>query len=72
MATYYITDSPDVDWTRVNWDNLTPYKHRHQSSDGHPVAQAEFDRRCEAGLPSVLWSFTGDDNPPEILDRCNL
>ena len=61
MATFYITNSPDVDWNTTNWDELTRFKYRYESSSGAPLAQHEFDRRREAGLPTEVdpRSWTG-------------
>ncbi len=72
MASYYITETPDVDWTRVNWDNLTEYKYRHESTEGYPVAQEEFDRRCQANQPAVMWRFDDNQSPPTEVARCNV
>lgn len=72
MATYVITDTPVIDWATVNWDNLLQFKYRNESSKGQKVAQAAFDERRAAGQPTVLWRFDDDQNPPTLVDRCNV
>lgn len=72
MATYYLTDAPDVDWGTVNWEELPKFKYRYESADGSPLAQDEFDRRREAGLPTVMWRFDTNDGPAVLLDQCNV
>jgi hypothetical protein len=72
MATFYITDSPDVDWNTTNWDEMTRFKYRWESSSGAPLAQHEFDRRREAGLPTVMWRFDTNDSPAVLVDQCNI
>jgi hypothetical protein len=71
MATFCLTDTPDVDWATVNWDELPKFKYRHESSDGSPLAQAEFERRRDAGLPTAMWRFDTNDAPPVLVDQCN-
>ena len=70
MATYVITDSEEVDWEQFDWDSVVQYKHRHESTDGKPTAQEEFDRRREEGQPAVLWKF--ENNEPKLMERCNV
>lgn len=72
MAGFYITDTRDMDWEHVNWDNLKRYKYRSMSSDGSPLAQEEFDRKRDAGEPAALWAFYTNDTPPVLLEHCNL
>ena len=72
MASFYITETADVNWATVNIDNLTQYKYRHESRDGHPLAQEEFDRRRDAGEPAVMWRFDDNDSPPTLVDQCNV
>jgi hypothetical protein len=72
MATFVLTDTPHVDWATVNWDNLPQFKYRHESSAGYPLAQEEFDRRCAAGQPTVMWRFDNNESPPTLVDRCNI
>ena len=72
MASFYFTDTPDVDWDTVNWANMTKYKYRHESSAGAPLAQEEFDRRRIAGLPTVMWRFDDNHSPPVLVDQCNV
>ena len=72
MANYYITDTAEVDWSAVNWDNLMAYQYRYESSNGSLVAQDEFERRRSDGIPSVLWRFDANDTPPVLMDHCNL
>jgi hypothetical protein len=70
MATYVITDSPDVDWEQFDWETAVQYKHRHESSDGRPTAQEEFDARRNEGRAAVLWKF--ENNQPREMERCNI
>lgn len=72
MASFFITETPNVNWAAVNWDNLTQFKFRHESGEGSPLAQEEFDRRRVAGEPAVMWRFDKNDSPPVLVDRCNI
>ena len=72
MASWCMTDRPNVDWAAVNWDNLTQYKYRYTSSDSHPVAVEEFDRWRQAGLPAVMWRFDDNYSPPTKVDQRNV
>jgi len=70
MATYIITETPNVDWDAFDWTTAIQYKHRYESSDDRPTAQDEFERRLAAGLPAVLWRW--ENNEPTEMERCNI
>jgi hypothetical protein len=72
MANYVLTDTPNIDWASVNWDNLKQYAYRNPNDAGKPSAQEEFDRRKAAGTPTVMWRFDDNESPPKEVDRCNV
>jgi len=63
MATYVITDREEL-----NWSDENKYKHRYESSNGLPTAQAEMDRRRTADQPGVLWRW--ENGEATVIDRC--
>lgn len=72
MATFCLTDTPAVDWDAVNWDELPKFKYRYKSADGSLLAQYEFERRRDAGLPTVMWRFDTNNSPAVLVDQCNI
>jgi hypothetical protein len=59
VATYVITQSPNV-----NWDNTT-YKYRYRSNNGEPTAQVEFDRRISGDESAFLWRW--ENHTPKLI-----
>ena len=53
MATYKITTNTDPN------SGIESFKYRHRSSKGFRTAQAEFDRRRDAGQFAVMWRWGG-------------
>lgn len=64
MATYFITDTPDVTFTD---DRQYKYKYRYKSSRGFPVAQDEMMRRREQGIAGTLWRW--ENFTPTMMEQ---